>query len=191
MARALASGEEIRAASSREPAPVTVRSMAPSRLWVRSPDAVFTSSRLERVAASTTRMAPAPVILGGWRTPRRPIWVSSTYLRRPAIAHRFARENAPRPARSETPRRAFKRNSPETLSKEADGMGVAAAPACSMRRLRPASANSASLTRISDGASRISSPGRSARGTAPTSNSPVEMSSEASAMVWPVSDETD
>ena len=183
MARASASGDAMRPASSREPAPVTVRSMAPSRLLVRSPDAVRTSSRLDLVAASMTRIAPAPVIFGGRTTGVRPIWVRSTYLSSAPIAESWAREKVPMPARSETPRRAFKRCSPDRLSKEAEGAGVAAAPESSIQRRRGLSEKGPSVRIISLGERRISSPGRSQPASSPTSNSPVEMSREARATV--------
>ena len=66
MARTSRSGLASRAASSRAPGPVTVRSMAASRLDLRSPEVARVSSRLVRVAASMSEMR------GGAAPPRRP-----------------------------------------------------------------------------------------------------------------------
>ena len=78
MAAASVSGAARRADSSRAPAPVTVRSMALSRLPPRSPDMVMWSSRLRRVALSMAIMEPWASTRGGLSRGKRPFWVSST-----------------------------------------------------------------------------------------------------------------
>ena len=68
------------------------------------------------------------------------------------------------------------------LSNEAAATGVAAAPAISTHLAMSASASSASPAITSPGDRRTISPGKSVDGTSPTSNSPVEMSRDASAI---------
>ena len=89
-------GPDSRAASSRAPGPVTVRSMAASRLPCRSPLSERSSSRLARLGASMTRRLAGPALRGGLRHGRRPICVSSTYLRRAPMAASSAREKSPK-----------------------------------------------------------------------------------------------
>ena len=123
------SGLASRAASSRAPGPVTVRSMAASRLPCRSPPSERSSSRLARLGASMTRRLAGPVLRGGRRQGRLPICVSSTYLRSAPTAASSGREKSPKAARSATPSWALSSRSPARLSKEAAGTGVGAAPA--------------------------------------------------------------
>ena len=174
-------GAARRLASSRAPAPVTVRSMAASRLPSLPPEVARTSSRLERLAASISSAALAPVRRGGRNTGCLPSCVRSTYLSSAPTAASSVRENEPKPPSSVTPSRALSPRSPETLSKCAFGSGVAAAPAISIHLRSSASASSPSVARISPGDRRTSSPGRSAPVVSPISHSPVEMSSEARA----------
>ena len=103
------------------------------------------------------------------------------------MAASSARENSPKAARSATPSCAFNSRSPARLSNEAPATGVAAAPAMPIHCRTCASANTRSPAITSLGDRRTISPGKSAAGTSPTSNSPVEMSIEASASVsaWP------
>ncbi len=68
------------------------------------------------------------------------------------------------------------------LSNEAAATGVAEAPAISTHLAMSASASRASPATTSPGDRRTISPGKSAAGTSPTSNSPVERSREASAI---------
>jgi hypothetical protein len=97
-------GLAIRVASSRAPAPVTVRSIAERRLPLFSPELERSSSRLWRLAASMTRTLPLPVRRGVRTTGRLPICVSSTYFRRAPRAASSPRVKAPNAARSLTPR---------------------------------------------------------------------------------------
>ncbi len=116
-------GPDSRAASSRAPGPVTVRSMAASRLPCRSPLSERSSSRLARLGASMTRRLAGPALRGGRRHGRRPICVSSTYLRSAPMAASSAREKSPKACRSATPSCALSSRSPARLSKEAPGNG--------------------------------------------------------------------
>ena len=176
-------GLDSRAASSRAPGPVAVRSMAKSRLPCRSPESARSSSRLARLAASMTRRLAGPARRGGRRHGILPICVSSTYLSSAPTAASSARENWPKACRSATPSRRLE----QALAGEAVEGGAR------HRRGRragdadpfgtPSSASSRSAAITSPGERRTISPGRSAAGTSPTSNSPVEMSSEASAIV--------
>ena len=78
---------------------------------------------------------------------------------------------------------AFNCLSPARLSKCAAGTGVAAAPAISIHLRRSASASEAVRGNDLAGREAHDLAGKSAAGISPTSNSPVEMSSEASATV--------
>ena len=181
MASAFASGADSRACNSRAPAPVTVRSMATKRLPDFSPDVDRTSSNDARLAASIVRIAPVPVLRGGMRRGLRPICVRSMYLSTAPIAASSGRENVPKPASSLTPRCDLRSRSPDRLSKNAAGTGVVLAPASSAQRKMSMSANKVSLARISLGAIRTSSPGKSGPMSSEISNSPVEISMEARA----------
>ena len=72
------SGLPRRLASSRAPAPVTVRSIAASRLAARAPWFPRISSRLARVAASISSRLPGASFRGGRIRGARPTWVIST-----------------------------------------------------------------------------------------------------------------
>ena len=60
------------------PAPVTVRSIAASRLPCRLPARLRLSSRLRRVGPSMLSAAPRAIWRGGLISGNRPFWVSST-----------------------------------------------------------------------------------------------------------------
>ena len=130
------SGLASRAASSRAPGPVTVRSMAASRLPCRSPPSERSSSRLARLGASMTRRLAGPVLRGGRRQGRLPSCVSSTYLRSAPTAASSGLEKSAKAARSATPSWALRSRSPARLSKDAAGTGVGAAPAMPIHDLQ-------------------------------------------------------
>ena len=71
------SGAARRCANSREPAAVTVQSIASSSDPRRSPDSVRVSSRLARVAGSIAIVVPAASRDGGDSGGRFPTWVRS------------------------------------------------------------------------------------------------------------------
>ena len=72
------SGAASRCASSREPADVTVQSIASSSEPRRSPASVRVSSRLARVAGSIAIVLPVASRAGGASGRRLPTWVRST-----------------------------------------------------------------------------------------------------------------
>ena len=78
MAAGSVSGLASRSASSRAPAGVTVRSMVASSDPSRAPLKVRVSSRLARVAASISRLAPRARRVGGESAGRASNWVRLT-----------------------------------------------------------------------------------------------------------------
>ncbi len=78
MAAGSVSGAASRCASRREPAALTLRSIAATSEPRRSPVSVRMSSRLARVAASIASVAPCCSRIGGDSGGRLPSWVRST-----------------------------------------------------------------------------------------------------------------
>ena len=181
------SGLASRAASSRAPGPVTVRSMAASRLPCLLAATSSAAARGSRGVGGVddAAIAPEPPRRGGRSTGLRAELGQLDVLEQRADGGQLgARER--RRSRRDRRRRAAPSasRSPARLSKEAPGTGVARrAGDADPRARRSASASSASAAITSPGARRTSSPARSAPATSPTSNSPVEMSSEASASI--------
>ncbi len=184
MAAGSSKGRASRAASRREPAAVTQRSMLPSSEPSRPPDSVFSISRLARVAGSMAMTSASPARFGGDRAGSLPAWVISRCAAIRPSAEISAPASPPKPSRVSTPYRRFSRASEAEGSARAWATGCTSPPTPASARLTASSANSRSGTRISEGCRAARAAARPDGAISRLSTSPVDSSTVATA-AWP------